>query len=223
MWPTFANVGESVFSTSQDVSQLPTLVFVVGIEGAGHHMMQSILRDAVTGATGSEHDRSRNTQSALSKSLAYFPYIEAKPWAGMVGKPAHLTATAYGTNFSVFKKAYVDHIRYLRKQMSSEEDKKSFFMLDAESSYPLMDPRNTLRRPDLTWLFRLDGDILNLRLLFMYREPSHALISSVRRFAAENVLQTRILEDNMVAIVGGLRNLPASVLARDTTSSIHMK
>jgi len=68
-------------------------------------------------------------------------------------------------------------------------------VLDYQHSFPFGWFRSTLFHPDLNILRELDGEYLDLRVIFLHRDPTDTVISALKRgFVDDPFLQARIVE-----------------------------
>lgn len=75
-------------------------------------------------------------------------------------------------------------------------------------SFPFNNPRNTLRRPDIIELTDIIKDLMEYKLLVLYRNPILATYSGIRRGFTDNVrLQAKIVEDNLIYIASQMSTI----------------
>ena len=191
-------------------ASLPMLVFVVGIEGSGHHMISSLFN--------------RLSSFALDNRF--------KPWQHIYDPPPEVTTLYY----SIIEKELYER-RYgfgnLTKLMDkAKQTKKSAFMIYA-SSFPMGLHSGTYAtaRPDLIDLKDFECKLYRIKFLVTRRHPLAAVMSAVRRFGSrvtqydefkripndtreglnESVLPytvtARIAEDNLIYIDQQVRQL----------------
>ena len=78
----------------------------------------------------------------------------------------------------------------LLNRLSDPKVKGKALIIDAINSYPMGGGVGQLAHPDLLMLRQLDGDLIDLRVIILYRSPTDAVMSAVRRFSEENPYKT---------------------------------
>lgn len=77
------------------------------------------------------------------------------------------------------------------------------------ASFPFGSVRETLRRFDLIEVMSLLNDLVDFRMLVLYRNPISSTYSGYRREFTKNLmLQAKIIEDNLIFINSQLKQLP---------------
>ncbi|EGD72339.1 hypothetical protein PTSG_00360 [Salpingoeca rosetta] len=167
---------------------LPKFVFVAGVEGSGHHALLSV-------------------------------------WEKLKEDSVPLELIVYD---QVFHQLGVEnHASYHYSRISLEEREAAMrpvfehaaqrgaTVIDAQNSYPMGQFAGSLAHPDLLQLAKLDGKLFDLRVIVLYRNPTDAVLSAVRRFRSEDgpskyknsQFQARMVAESLVAINNALPHL----------------
>jgi hypothetical protein len=97
-------------------------------------------------------------------------------------------------------------------------DPEDIFMFQPSSPYD--NPRDAVRRPDLFEFYHKTKKYLDIRFIFLYRNPIDATYSSIRRGFADGIYckdnrirnkslyQAKIVEDNLIHTMGHLGAIP---------------
>ena len=173
---------------------LPIYVAVIGVEGAGHHALETVWH-------------------GLEKfyNLHFMGYN-----AGVhaMAKPAEASRA--------YQFASPDFLRY-REAIANllkkpwVRDKPLIF--DSRNSYPMGFGVGALAHPDLVYLAQLDGDLIDLRVVVLYRDPVASVLSSVRRFKVDEFqyknyqFQARAVQESLSLINNALPFLPCGKFA----------
>ena len=168
---------------------LPVFVFVAGIEGCGHHAIEDVLIPLQAMAKFALH--------TVSPDL--HPYVSVEEIDGVdpYVYPA-LSLAEYR----------VSVVRYL----VSPEAANHSLIVDAIDSFPT-GPAGNVVHPDLLYLAMLDGDVIDLRVLVLYRSPADSVMSTVRRFGKSirhknYEYQARSAEASLAYLNNALPHLP---------------
>lgn len=170
-------------------------LFLIGIEGSGHHMFHSILE---------YHEKQRNF---VSMGLWRPPLVHrwnTAPKKGIKERLLNILKPPIFKQAGTLKEK-LDHIFEQYKQ----EEATHFF---ESVSFPFENPRNTLRRPDVIELVDTIEDMLEYKLLVLYRNPISATYSGIRRGFTHNVrLQAKIVEDNLIYIASQVSTIDTNL------------
>ncbi len=166
-------------------------LFLIGIEGSGHHMFHSILE--------SHEER----KGFVSRGLWRPPLVHqwnTAPKRGIKDKLSDLVKLKIPETTNLLKEE-LTHIFERYKQEGVTHFLESV-------SFPFENPRNTLRRPDIIELTDIIKDIMEYKLLVLYRNPISATYSGIRRGFTDNVrLQAKIVEDNLIYIASQMSTI----------------
>lgn len=118
--------------------------------------------------------------------------------------------------------ATADFLRY-RESLASflrkpwVRDKPLIF--DSRNSYPMGFGVGALAHPDLVYLAQLDGDLIDLRVVVLHRDPTACVLSAVRRFKVAEFqyknyeFQARAVQESLSVINNALPFLPCGKYA----------
>lgn len=169
---------------------LPVYVFICGVEGAGHHAMEAVLRQV-----------NKSVNLAL---VGYNPGLHSFSKHKNVSRAYQFPSIDYG--------AYSRGMKYYLEKSASAAGK--FLVVDSRNSYPEGFGCGSLAHPDLVFLSKMDGKIVDLRVIVIYRDPTATVLSSVRRFQVENFTyknyqyQARNVQESLTIINNGLSFVP---------------
>ncbi len=153
----------------------PLLLFLIGVEGAGHHLTRDFLK----------YFFKKERVTSIDKA---FPFLFHR-WDTLqdyMKKPS--------TNLNI-REEYDSAISRTMKNYS-----QSNYMYSS-ASFPFGLKRDTLRRPDIIDMVELMESYFELRPMLIYRDPISCAYSAVRRKFNDNVLhQAKIVEDNLIFI-----------------------
>ncbi|NEQ45240.1 MAG: hypothetical protein F6K00_17435 [Leptolyngbya sp. SIOISBB] len=154
------------------------LLFLIGVEGTGHHMMGRVLSGYKTRpdsiVEGRWHD-------LLLERWNYESCLKCYPVSSLGFK----------------EKSLKDELKAIIK----EYEEAHYLNLFEYTSFPYDQPREALRRPDILEFHDLLNDIIEIKYLVMYRNPITATYSAVRRNFTDNIyLQAKIAESNYIYI-----------------------
>lgn len=112
---------------------------------------------------------------------------------------------------SIVQDTYIEHM----KPLFDEAAKSGAMVIDAQNSYPMGKGAGSLAHPDLLMLTELDGKLFDLRVIVIYRDPTNATMSAVRRFQDDaeyayknHEFQARVVSENLATINNALPLLP---------------
>lgn len=176
-----------VITKSADAN-LPIFLFVAGVEGSGHHALVSV-------------------------------------WESLVAQGVNLELVVFDQKFHAlgienhasyhYSSIDLDAHRRAMAPLFEAAAKRSAIVVDAQNSYPMGYFAGSLAHPDLDYLRRLDGELFDLRVIVLYRNPVDAALSAVRRFhnCAEcgyktPEFQARMVSESLVNINNNLPSLP---------------
>lgn len=137
--------------------QLPIFVFVCGVEGAGHHALETVWEEL---------------ENYVSIGISTY-----QPGLHSFAKAADVSR-AY--QFPTIKLA--THEQRLRNFLRSPSIVGRPLIISTRDSYPEGFGVGNLAHPDLVFLSEMDGKLFDLRVLVLHRDPVKAVLSSVRRF-----------------------------------------
>ena len=156
----------------------PKFLFLLGVEGSGHHMLTAFLRHFFNNQNVVQHGN-------------WHPFLFNR-WdaLGVIQKSApNLT--------------YQDLKLRLSELISQYSDDALLF---SGVSFPYGRERDTLRRPDIIDTFELLSEVVEFRPIFVYRDPVSCAYSALRRGFNKNALhQARIVEDNLLYVKAQLQ------------------
>ena len=142
-------------SAPESTRQLPIYLLVAGVEGAGHHALESVWKRLQT-----SYDLTITTYKASIHAFSKLHNVSLAYQYGSIELDLHRTA---------LEQYLVSHPGEL--------------IIDSRNSFPMGFNVGNLAHPDIVSLSQLDGDLIDLRVLFIYRDPTAAVLSSVRRFS----------------------------------------
>lgn len=164
-------------------------MFVCGVEGAGHHAMETVWDElsnhaeiAITTYNPGLHSFAKN--ETVDRAYQY----------------SSIELSRHERRFKTFMKA------------PNVVGRKIIF--DTRNSYPEGFGVGNLAHPDLVYLSNLDGKLFDLRVLVMYRDPTAAVLSAVRRFKVQEFqyknyqFQARAVAESLTTINNGLAAVP---------------
>ena len=174
--------------------KLPVYVFVAGIEGSGHHAMETVWFDL-------EH---------------YYPISVStfNPGLHSFAKEKDVDKAYQFAHISgdVYKEAITKFVRKAATQGKT-------LIIDSRDSYPMGGQVGSQAHPDLLYLAAMDGTVIDLRVLVMYRDPASSALSSVRRFQSfcpykNHQWQGRSAQESLSMIHNSLPSLPCGKIMR---------
>lgn len=166
-------------------------LFLIGIEGSGHHMFHSILQ--------SHEERKGFVSMGLWRPPLVHQWNTA-PKKGIKDKLSDLVKPKSPEKTNSLK----EELTHIFEQYKQEEATHFFESV----SFPFENPRNTLRRPDIIELTDIFKDLMEYRFLVLYRNPISATYSGLRRGFTDNVrLQAKIVEDNLIYIASQMSTI----------------
>jgi hypothetical protein len=142
-------------SVSESTRLLPIYLLVAGVEGAGHHALESVWR-----GLQNYYDLTITTYKASIHAFSKLHNVSSAYQYGSIELDIHRTA---------LEKYLVSHPGEL--------------IIDSRNSFPMGFNVGNLAHPDIVSLAQLDGDLIDFRVLFIHRDPTAAALSSVRRFS----------------------------------------
>eukprot|EP00049_Salpingoeca_infusionum_P009026 m.149849 g.149849 ORF g.149849 m.149849 type:complete len:799 (-) comp14209_c0_seq2:251-2647(-) len=173
-------------TTSTD---LPIFVLVVGIEGAGHHAMETVWHGL--------------------EEFYDLHFIGYNPGLHSFAKEADVSK-AYQYSSADFER----HRKQIRNLLKKPWVRGKKLIIDSRDSYPEGFGVGALAHPDLLYLSMLDGDVIDLRVLVMSRDIVDCTMSAVRRFQVGEFqyknaqFQARAVSENLALINNALRSIP---------------
>ena len=163
------------------------LIFTVGVEGTGHHMVRAIFKNF----------------------LKQPDVVDEGEWHTLLTDYVWDTERAF-QNFekeSKRKRMPPDLKANVRSSFSRLKDDGFGYAFES-ASFPFWKKRDALRRPDLIHLYETLGEEVEYKFIVLYRDPVSAAYSGVRRFTKNFFLQARIVEDNFLSIMNQCKQLP---------------
>ena len=170
-------------------SALPTYVFMCGVEGAGHHAMETVWEKLAE-----HYDIGITTYNPGLHSFAKDPTVSRAYQFSSIKLERHKK------RFEVFLKT------------PGIAGKPILF--DTRNSYPEGFGVGSLAHPDLIYLSQLDGVLFNLRVIVMHRDPTATVLSAVRRFKVKEFqyknyqFQARAVQESLGVINNALASVP---------------
>jgi len=157
------------------MNKKPLLLFLVGVEGSGHHLTRAFLKSFFI----------KERVAWFDKAMPFMFYRWDALQEGMNKQSPSL----------VSKSDYLNAIGNVVKN----NPEMNFMYLSASFPYGLR--RDTLRRPDILDMVELLAPYFEIRPMVIYRDPVSCAYSAVRRGFNKNALhQARIVEDNLLFI-----------------------
>ena len=152
----------------------PLFLLLLGVEGAGHHMLMAFLKHFF------------NSQKVVQHG-SWHPYFFNR-WDAQ--KTIQKQQAVKIQSYSALKNE-IDRLMFASQAT----------LMYSGVSFPYGAERDTLRRPDIIDMVELLGDHVEFRPLIIYRDPVSCAYSALRRGFNNNVLhQARIVEDNLLYI-----------------------
>ena len=173
----------------KSTKRLPTYLFVCGIEGAGHHALETVWEEL-----GHYLD---------FKLVTFNPGLHAFAKDPKVPRAYQHSSIALERQIQVFD-------NFLRQPDVLDKE----LIIDARNSYPEGFGSGSLAHPDLVHLAALDGYLFDLRVLVIQRNLTDAVLSAVRRFNVKQFTfknlqyQARVVQDAMTMINNALAYVP---------------
>jgi hypothetical protein len=166
------------------------LLWLVGIEGSGHHMMRDVLRDFLT------------SRAVIDKG-AYYP-LWVQRWDGeQEPLPRQAVRNVLEEILGEYQSSDCTHIY---------ED-TSFPFGGTEEAFATCvsgtENRGVHRKPDVSDLIDLIGDLVDLRILVMHRSPQATVNSALRRgFSSDPGFECELAEGINDYLSGEIARLP---------------
>jgi hypothetical protein len=102
-----------------------------------------------------------------------------------------------------------------RDFFANASSREGAIVVDAQNSYPMGAYAGSLAHPDLGSLLALDGMLFDLRTIILYRRPTDAVLSAVRRFSGTKnsayksiQFQARAISESLVQLNNVAPTLP---------------
>lgn len=174
--------------------QLPIYVFVAGVEGAGHHALETVWR-----ALEDQYDL---------HFMGYNPGVHAMAKSPDVSRAYQFASP----DFNRYRSAIASFLK-----RPGIRDKP--LVIDSRNSYPMGFGSGALTHPDLVYLSHLDGDLIDLRVLLVHRDPTACVKSAVRRFKVGEFqyksyqFQARAVQESLSMINNAVRSLRCGKVA----------
>ncbi len=166
-------------------------LFLIGIEGSGHHMFHSILEP--------HHE----TEAFVSAGLWRPVLVRQWDATPIIGRKKRLFKLLNLENFRD-RIPLAEQLDYIFEQYRLAGATHIY----ESASFPFNHPRDTLRRPDIIELTDTIKGMLEYKLLVLYRNPISATYSGIRRGFTDNVrLQAKIVEDNLIYIASQMNTI----------------
>ena len=153
----------------------PLLLFLIGVEGAGHHLTRAFLK----------YFFQKERVTSIDKA---FPFLLYR-WDAVQDylKKQNLNLNTREENSLAISRVLKNY-------------SQSNYMFSS-ASFPYGLKRDALRRPDIIDMVELMEPYFELRPMIIYRDPISCAYSAVRREFNDNALhQARIVEDNLIFI-----------------------
>lgn len=153
----------------------PLLLFLIGVEGSGHHLTRAFLT----------HFFQKEEVVLLDKVFPFLFYRWDALQDNLQKESPKLTT----------REEYSSAIATVMK------NSPQLNFMYSSASFPYGLKRDTLRRPDIIDVIELMEPYFEFRLMLIYRDPISCAYSAVRRKFNDNALhQARIVEDNLIFI-----------------------
>ena len=166
------------------------LLWLIGIEGSGHHMIRDVLRDFL------------ESREVIDKG-AYYP-LWLQRWDGEQELlPRQAVRNVLEEIMKQYQSAGCTHIY--------EDTSFPFGGTEEPFATCVSGPENrgASRRPDISDLIRLVGDLADLRILVMYRSPQATVNSVLRRgFSNDPEFEGKLAEEIHHYLTGEIGRLP---------------
>lgn len=154
-------------------------LFLIGVEGTGHGMIRAVLEDFL------------NQPNIIDEGQWHHFMIEYWDVKKRINE---------GNLFSnpLYRVQLINKLDGIFRTYSI----KGVTHLFESTSFPYDQPRETLCRPDVIDFFEMiDKNLIDLRMLVLYRNPISVTYSAIRRGFTKNIiLQAKIVEDNFIYI-----------------------
>ena len=163
-------------------------LFLIGVEGTGHHMIRSVLADYCQQDNFVEHGKWDELLVDYWDADKRFKIEnetqESSKFTNIREKLASI--------FQGYKNQNVTHL------------------FESVASFPYCQPRQSLRRPDIIEFEDLvSSDLVETKYLILYRNPVSTTYSAIRRGFTDNIyLQAKIVESNLIYIEKQFSQLP---------------
>jgi hypothetical protein len=161
-------------------------MFLVGVPGVGHHMFYSIMDKAL----------SRNN---ISSAKILLEGGKPKDAPDLHNYLTHIW------NIDLERPVYPK--KDLEEIINKMNDKTHFFFT---ASFPYGHPhRKFNRRPDIKEMFSLIGNLCDIKIIVLYRNPISSTWSALRRKFTDNInMQMRMIENNWIFINDQIQQIP---------------
>ena len=177
-------------STEQEpvaIDKKMKFLFLIGVEGTGHHMIRAILANYLEQdnfvAQGKWHKLLLNYWDASQRFKIENETYNSSKITNIKEELARI--------FQFYNEQNVTHL------------------LESVSSFPCYQPRQSLRRPDIIDFAEIAKDLIEVKYLILYRNPVSATYSAIRRGFTDNIyLQAKIVESNLIYIEKQFSQLP---------------
>ncbi|ELS03747.1 TIGR03032 family protein [Xenococcus sp. PCC 7305] len=162
-------------------------LFLVGVEGTGHHMIRAILANCF------EQDH----------------FVPQGEWHQLL-----LNYWDASQRFKIENETPdCSKSKNIREELAhifqSYSNQNATHLFESLSSFPCYQPRQTLRRPDIIDFADIVSDLIEVKYLILYRNPVSATYSAIRRGFTDNIyLQAKIVESNLIYIDKQFSQLP---------------
>ncbi|MEM9271893.1 MAG: TIGR03032 family protein [Cyanobacteria bacterium P01_F01_bin.143] len=161
-------------------------LFLIGVEGTGHHMIRAILDPYFKQDNFVDQGKWHELLLDYWDAAKRFQLEKTKAQSSQI-KNIH---EKLKTIFQDYRSQQVTH-------------------LFESVSFPYYQPRQAIRRPDIIDFAELVKDFVEVKYLLLYRNPVSAAYSAIRRGFTDNVyLQAKIVESNLIYIEQQFSQLP---------------
>ena len=170
-------------------SKLPVYLFTAGVEGAGHHALETVWAE-------------------LQRHY-HFKVVGFNPGLHSMAKEAEVDRAYQFTDVD-----FDVHRQTLENFFKMPWNQEFQTVVDARNSYPEGFGVGNLAHPDLVALAQLDGVLFDLRVLVLYRDPAACAWSAVRRFQVKEFqyknyeFQARSVQESLTVINNALGAVP---------------
>lgn len=163
-------------------------LFLIGVEGTGHHMIRSLLANSCQQDNFVEHGKWDELLVDYWDADQRFQIENETPDA---------------SRFKNIKEELEQIFQGYRNQNVTH-------LFESVASFPYCQPRQSLRRPDLIDFADLvNNHIIDTKYLILYRNPVSTTYSAIRRGFTDNIyLQAKIVESNLIYIEKQFSQLP---------------
>ena len=209
--PPWKHASDTTTTTTTAAADGPTFIFLVGIEGTGHHFMQALMKSspAVTAMRRvGAHIPIASVRRTLLSGLM-MPYCADKM---DIQSPEtlyrNLTSSLREAKELLKTELHVTHVPVNGLQSVAKSD-------NHELSYPDSKNCNRIKHPNLDMFYKACDDAhVNCAAVYLYRDPYAVVSSNIKRHFNKNVQQGIHLYTMMLQVIyAQLSYVPEKTLA----------